>query len=274
LVPPVLELVYTAYDKGNPHVYMQDLVTGQRNVIGTFDGMTFARRHGLTTIEDAACALGTEYRGRKAGTIGRIGCFSFHPRKAITTGEGGMLTTASAEWDRLFRMWRQHGMDIAASARHHASAVVFESYPVEGFNYRLTDLQAAIGRKQLERLSDIIGRRRRLADRYKELLGGSNPVCVPVEPAWSRSNWQSYCVRLPDHVAQREVMQALLDRGISTRRGIMCAHREPPYAGRSRHPLPESEVAQDRCILLPLFPQMTGDEQEQVANAVRQVCAG
>jgi dTDP-4-amino-4,6-dideoxygalactose transaminase len=238
-----------------------------------------ARAHDLPVVEDAACAAGSEIlldgRWERIGRPhGDIACFSFHPRKVITTGEGGMLTTANPDWDRLFRLWRQHGMDIASSVRHNASTVAFESYPVAGFNHRMTDMQAAIGRKQLARLADITARRRQLADDYRRLFGSSEPVRVPAERPWARSNWQSYCVRLPDRVAQRDVMQALLDRGVSSRRGIMCAHREPPYADNSHRPLPQSEAAQDRCILLPLYPQLTGDEQRQVITAMREACAG
>ena len=164
-------------------------------------------------------------------------------------------------------------MDVAAADRHQAPAVIFERYPVEGTNCRMTDIQAAIGRKQLARLPHIIERRRRLADRYRDLFGNATTVRFPVERAWARSNWQSYCVRLPDHVVQREAMQKLLDRGISTRRGIMCAHREAPYVEMDHPPLPQSEAAQDRCILLPLYPQMTDAEQHEVASAVREVCS-
>ena len=236
-----------------------------------------AQKHGLPVVEDAACAAGSEVltdgRWERIGRPhGDIACFSFHPRKVITTGEGGMLTTANPEWDRLFRAWRQHGMDVAAADRHQAPAVIFERYPVEGKNCRMTDIQAAIGRKQLTRLPHIIERRRQLADRYRDLFGNASTVRVPLERAWARSNWQSYCVRLPDHVVQREAMQTLLDRGISTRRGIMCAHREAPYIEMDHSPLPQSEAAQDRCILLPLYPQMTDAEQHKVASAVREVC--
>jgi perosamine synthetase len=136
----------------------------------------------------------------------------------------------------------------------------------------MTDIQAAIGRRQLERLPNIIERRRSLADRYRNIFGESPPVRLPIEPAWARSNWQSFCVRLPDHVEQRGAMQALLDRGIATRRGITCAHRERPYARSTRAPLPHSEKAQDRCVLLPLFPQMSDQDQDDVVEGIRQVC--
>jgi perosamine synthetase len=237
-----------------------------------------AAQHSLPLVEDAACATGSEilWNGNweKIGKPhGDVACFSFHPRKVITTGDGGMLTTANPEWDRQFRLWRQHGMSVPDTVRHSAREVIFESYPVSGFNYRMTDLQAAVGREQLKRLAGIVERRRALAARYAELLSGVPGLALPVEPSWARSNWQSYCVRLPEHCDQRRVMQRMLDRGVSTRRGIMCAHREPAYAAepwRSTHSLIESERAQDHAIVLPLFAQMTDADQQAVAAALRE----
>jgi dTDP-4-amino-4,6-dideoxygalactose transaminase len=237
--------------------------------------MAIARRHGLALIEDAACAAGSEIRidgawERIGRPRGEIACFSFHPRKVITTGDGGMLTTANAAFDGKFRLWRQHGMSVPDTVRHGSPEVIFESYSLLGYNYRMTDIQAAVGRKQLERLAHLIASRRALAQRYGELLGNIPGLRLPAEPEWARSNWQAYCVRLPDHVEQRRVMQDLLDQGIATRRGIMCAHREAPYAGaKLRHDLRESERAQDRCVLLPLYSQMSVAEQNQVAEALR-----
>jgi dTDP-4-amino-4,6-dideoxygalactose transaminase len=234
-----------------------------------------AARRGIALIEDAACAAGSKIRMK--GTwepIGRprgeIACFSFHPRKVITTGDGGMLTTSNADFDRAFRLLRQHGMSIPDTVRHGSPEVIFEEYPVFGYNYRMTDIQAAIGRKQLERLPQLASRRRALAACYDELLGNIEGLVLPLEPEWARSNWQSYCVRLPDRVDQKTVMQELLDQGISTRRGIMCSHREPPYSdAKPRHDLRQSELAQDHAILLPLYAQMTEEEQVTVANALR-----
>src|SRR5262249_22730654 len=158
-----------------------------------------ARRRGLPVIEDAACAIGSEIRWNGAWErIGKphgdIACFSFHPRKVITTGDGGMLTTTCDDWDRKIRLWRQHGMSVPDRVRHAAKEVVFESYPVLGYNYRMTDIQAAIGREQLKRLPELVARRRALADGYRELLAEVHGIELPVEPAWARSNWQSYCV--------------------------------------------------------------------------------
>src|SRR5262245_60267797 len=138
----------------------------------------------------------------------------------------------------------------------------------------MTDIQAAVGREQLKRLPGIVAVRRSLMERYRELLGRVSGLGRPHEPAWARSNWQSVCVRLPDHVEQRAVMQAMLDDGVATRRGIMCTHREPVYRGCvPAEGLPESEAAQDRCIILPLYPQMTAEEQDRVADALARACA-
>jgi len=238
-----------------------------------------AHRHGIALIEDAACAVGSEIRingqwepiGRPRG---QIACFSFHPRKVITTGDGGMLTTSAPKLDSNFRLLRQHGMSVPDLVRHGSSRVIFENYLIVGFNYRMTDIQAAIGLKQLERLPQIIARRRFLAQRYTELLENIEELVLPYEPEWARSNWQSYCVRLSDRLDQKAVMQSVLDKGISTRRGIMCSHREPCYSDQKlRHDLRQSELAQDHCILLPIYPQITDDDQVRVADALVQAIA-
>lgn len=161
-------------------------------------------------------------------------------------------------------------MSVADTVRHESSRVLVESYPIVGFNYRMTDIQAAVGRAQLQRLSVIIETRRRLAERYRLLLADIPGIRIPVQPAWARSNWQSFCVWLPHRCDQQRVMQAMLDAGVATRRGIMCAHREPGYHDVPvRLPLPHSEDAQDHCILLPLYPGMTDEEQARVASALR-----
>jgi perosamine synthetase len=152
--------------------------------------------------------------------------------------------------------------------------VIVESYEVLGYNYRLTDLQAAVGRAQLRRLPDLIRERRAFAARYRTLLGDVPGIEAPAEPAWARSNWQSFAVRLPDTCDQRTIMQAMLDRGVATRRGVMCAHRQRPYAvGAEAVATPpaslgQSEAAEDRVILLPLFPGMTHADQERVIGAM------
>jgi dTDP-4-amino-4,6-dideoxygalactose transaminase len=240
--------------------------------------LEFARPRGLPVIEDAACAIGSEilWDGQRQ-RIGRphadVACFSFHPRKLVSTGDGGMITTRNAEWDKKFRLWRQHGMSVPDSVRHGSKQVVFEDYVEVGFNYRMTDVQAAMGREQLKRLPAMIERRRAQAARYHELLSKIEGLGIPSEPAWAHSNWQSYCVRLPARRNQRAVMQALLDAGISTRRGVMCAHREPAYASApwrcpAGQSLVASEQAQDETIILPLYHDMTATEQNVVVTAL------
>ena len=241
--------------------------------------ISIAEEHGLRVIEDAACAVGSEVRLRDewqhvGSPAGDVACFSFHPRKVVTTGDGGMLTTADPKLDAKFRLLRQHGMSVPDTVRHGASQVIFESYETTGFNYRLTDIQAAVGREQLKRLPEMIKRRRALAANYAEGLAGLPGLELPVEPDWCRSNWQSYCVVLPERCGQREVMQRLLDEGISTRRGIMCAHREPAYAEHPLpHPLHASVHAQEHGVLLPLYHEMGDGDQQRVVDALRLALA-
>lgn len=240
--------------------------------------LEIGRRHGVPVVEDAACAIGSEilWEGswqRIGRPHGDVACFSFHPRKLLSTGDGGMLTTRDAELDARFRLLRQHGMTVPDTVRHASTQVVFEEYSTLGFNYRMTDIQAAIGREQLSRLPAIVERRRQLAARYHQILDGIPHVVRPVEPAWARSNWQSYAIRVEPPLVQRDVMQRMLDEGVSTRRGVMNAHRERAYpAGswRAAGTLTQSERAQDMAIILPLYHQMTVDEQDRVAAVLRR----
>ena len=241
--------------------------------------LALARQHGLKVVEDAACALGSEIRldgaweplGRPRGDLAT---FSFHPRKVITTGDGGMLTGADPEVMGRLRRLRTHAMSLSAAERHTAARVAFEEYLEVGFNYRLSDIQAAVGREQLKRLPGLIASRRRLAERYRQVLSGHPYLTLPQEPAYARSNWQSFWVTLaegcpPDQVS---VMQALLDQGIHTRRGVMCAHREGAYRDLPLpFPLPVSERLQDRSLILPLYPQMTDTEQDRVLATLEDV---
>lgn len=255
--------------------------------------LAVARRRGIAVVEDAACAAGSEIRmNERWERIGRphgdLACFSFHPRKLLATGDGGMITSARDDLVAKLRLWRQHGMDVPDTTRHASPQVIFETYPVLGFNYRMTDIQAAVGREQLKRLPGVLERRRALAARYVEMLSRIPGIVTPAEPEWARSNWQSFCVRLREPLEQRALMQSLLDRGISTRRGVMCAHREqayPPESWTCRpggrdcscrrgtcERLAESERAQDRGVILPLFHQFSLAEQDRVVEALRELC--
>jgi dTDP-4-amino-4,6-dideoxygalactose transaminase len=240
--------------------------------------LALAKRRGVPVVEDAACAIGSEWlcdgRWERVGRPhGDIACFSFHPRKLLSTGDGGMLTTRNEKLDATFRLLRQHGMTVPDTIRHASSQVVFEEYAVQAYNYRMTDIQAAIGRVQLARLPEIVERRRQLAAKYSELLLGIPGIVPAVEPEWARTNWQSYTVRLEPPLDQRRVMQQMLDDGVSTRRGVMNAHRErayPPGSWRAAGSLARGERAQDTVIVLPLYHQMTGDEQQRVVESLRR----
>ena len=181
-----------------------------------------------------------------------------------------MLTTNNPEFNERLRLWRQHSMSISDSVRHGSKRVKFEDYPELGYNYRLTDIQAAIGRAQLRRLQSIIEKRRFLAFKYLELFKTCDIITLPQEPDWARSNWQSFCIRLNGEVKQNSIMQSLLEKGIATRRGIMCAHLEPAYLNepwhtgngkKDRNKLYHSERSRDRAILLPLFHDLRECEQ-------------
>lgn len=235
--------------------------------------VAIGKKHKLPVIEDAACAAGSEilWEGQweKIGRVrGDVAVFSFHPRKIMSTGDGGMLTTPHADWNARFKLLRQHGMSVPDTVRHGSHQVIFETHPVLGYNYRMTDIQAAVGREQLRRLPGIVARRREIGEMYKQLLAPAQWIGLPQEPSWARSNWQSFAVRLPEHADQRTVMQAMLDAGISTRRGIMCSHREDGYKNSPHPPLPHSEGCQDRTIVLPLYPQMTQDDLELVVSTL------
>ena len=238
--------------------------------------LEIANRHGLPVVEDAACAVGSEilfdgWWERIGRPRGVVACFSFHPRKVITTGDGGMLTTADPGLDARFRLLRQHGMDVSDLTRHRSTSLVFETYPVAGFNYRMTDMQAAVGLVQLGRLEEFLDRRRNLAARYFEALDPIPGLEPPAAPPWTRPNFQSYPVRVTaaSPLTRNEWMGRLMERGVATRRGIMNAHQETPYAGEG--PLPVSEAAREEVFLLPLYDAMTAADQAYVIEALQSV---
>ncbi|NJB69217.1 dTDP-4-amino-4,6-dideoxygalactose transaminase [Desulfobaculum xiamenense] len=240
--------------------------------------LAIAGRFGLPVVEDAAGAAGSALSvdgGASFAPVGRphgaAACFSFHPRKILTTGDGGMLTTADAALDAAFRLYRQHGMSVSDAVRHSARRVTIESYVTTGYNYRMTDIQAAVGVVQLGRLDDMIEGRRRLRALYEQALSGVGWLRLPCEPRHARWNVMSYPVRLmPDApVGRDEFMQRLLDRGVASRPGVMNAHAEPPYRTGLR--LPHSEDARERVVLLPMFNGMSEADVETVAREVRGV---
>jgi dTDP-4-amino-4,6-dideoxygalactose transaminase len=226
---------------------------------------------GIVVVEDAACGAGSTYHGRPVGAAADIAVWSFHPRKLLTTGEGGMLTTPHAEWAERARRLREHAMSVSAAERHGRMLAPQETYDEVGFNFRMTDLQAAIGLVQLGRLDEMVGHRRALAAAYAKGLADI-PGLRPVEdPPWGTSNFQSYWVEVePSFPLDREGLMAHLAAGdISARRGIMAAHRQPAYRDTGHLPLPVTERLTDHTLILPLFHQMSESEQARVVDALR-----
>jgi perosamine synthetase len=231
-----------------------------------------ADKYGITLIEDAACAIGSEYDGQLIGRpIGEMACFSFHPRKIMTTGEGGMITTNNERLADRLRRLRQHAMSLSDVARHSAKHIATETYDEIGFNYRMTDMQAAIGIAQLGRLNTLLERRRYLAQRYADALWQLPWIETPYVPHNCRHNYQSYMVRLTGAAAsQRDaIMQWMLEKKVSTRRAVMAIHREIPYGDVAwEERLPRTTLAADTGIILPLFHQLTETEQDYVIDSL------
>ncbi|MDA8082863.1 MAG: DegT/DnrJ/EryC1/StrS family aminotransferase [Nitrospiraceae bacterium] len=230
------------------------------------------RRHNLLLIEDAACAIGSEYKGKRIGGHGNIACFSFHPRKIITTGEGGMITTNDFSMAGKLRRFRHHGMSVSDAERHAADRVIIETYPEIGYNYRMTDIQAAIGIEQLKKLGTIIDLRREAAGKYDQAFEGNHFLRVPHVPDGIFHNYQSYWIEiLPSAPLTRdELMDMMLKKGISTRRGIMAIHLEQCYR-RDALSLPMTERITGNTVLLPIYPAMNEAELVAVVQEIRNL---
>lgn len=224
----------------------------------------------IAVVEDAACAAGATWRGAPIGAHSPRVTFSFHPRKLLTTGEGGMVAVDGEADGVRGRRLREHGMSIDAATRAAADRVVVESYLETGFNYRMTDIQAAVGLVQLGRLAGIVERRRERAGRYRELLAGIPGLATIADPPHGTTNFQSYWVLLPDEcpATQEEVLGELLARGVSARRGIMAAHLEPAYAEHPHGPLPVTERLASRSLVLPLHDELDDAGQDLVVEAL------
>ena len=229
--------------------------------------LALAAERGLAIVEDAACAIGARYKGRPIGSLGPLACFSLHPRKVITSGEGGMITTSDPEIADRLRKLRQHAMDLSDLARHDAKDVVFETYPERGWNLRMTDMQAALGLCQLGALDEILAERSRLAARYTDALAHIPGFEPPYEPPYAERTWQSYPVRITPaaQIERTQLMRRLLADGIATRRGVMAIHREAAYAGAGMW-LPRTERAAREVLLLPLFPGLSDTAQDWVTE--------
>ncbi|GHA48908.1 aminotransferase DegT [Salinimicrobium marinum] len=225
-------------------------------------------KYQLQLIEDAACAAGSQYMGNKIGFHSELVCFSFHPRKVISTGDGGMITTNRKDYYERLKLLRQHGMSVNDRVRHESDKLIFEEYLEVGYNYRMTDIQASVGIRQLEKLDWIVKERRKIAAQYNTAFNHVPGIILPQEEDGSYCNYQSYSVYLSkDCVIDRNtLMQALLDAGIASRRGVMTIHREKAYQQYNQEELPVSEDINERSIILPLFIPMAQEEVQQVVN--------
>ena len=223
----------------------------------------FCKEKNLILIEDAACAIGSSYKGKKIGSHSDLVCFSFHPRKVISTGDGGMITTTNQAFADRMKLLRQHGMSVSDRVRHQSSNIIFEDHLEVGYNYRMTDIQASVGIKQLEKLDWIVEERRKIAEKYLEGLKNMDCIRLPFESEDKFYNVQSFSIYLKENcpIERNDLMQALLDLGISSRRGIMTTHRETAYNSENYF-LPISEDLADRSIILPLFVPMNDEDVE------------
>jgi dTDP-4-amino-4,6-dideoxygalactose transaminase len=219
-------------------------------------------KYSLKLIEDAACAIGSSYKNKMIGSHSDLVCFSFHPRKVITTGDGGMITTNRKDYyDRLKKL-RQHGMSVNDRVRHVSKKVIFEKYDELGYNYRLTDIQASVGIEQLKKLNEIVQRRRDIASIYNNAFKNIQHIVLPKDNSQTISNFQSYSVILKKDfpLKRNDLMQKLLDLGIATRKGIMLAHTEKAYSNINFKNLEHSEFLSNNSIILPLYVPMSQNE--------------
>lgn len=268
VTPETIEAVVTPRTKAIMPVH-------QFGLPADVDGVTnVARSHGLVVIEDAACAMGSRYRGRPVGSRGNVTCFSFHPRKAVTTGEGGMLVTDDDVLAARARVLINHGASVSDLVKHKAGtveALLAEEFHELGYNYRMTNLQGALGVVQMSRLDGILALRHKFAERYSAAFAEISGIIPPAVPDYATHGWQSYAIRLADdaRVSRNEVAQRLLDAGIACRPAYMACHLQDVF--RRLYPdlrLPGTERALKSVIILPLYPQMSDAEQEYVINCV------
>lgn len=229
---------------------------------------TLCDEKGLVLIEDAACAIGSEYKGNKIGSHSDLVCFSFHPRKVITTGDGGMISTSRKDYYERLKLLRQHAMSVNDRVRHESNKIIFEDHLEVGYNYRMTDIQASVGIEQIKKLDFIFSERRKIATTYIKAFKHIDCIQLPIEKEGYKSNYQSFSILIKESspISRNDLMQKLLDQGISTRRGIMTSHRETAYKNSSSFNLPTSEKMADNSILIPLYYPMSEDQISYVIN--------
>ncbi len=228
-------------------------------------------RHGLVVVEDAACAVGSRFHGRPIGSSGNLVCFSFHPRKILVAGEGGMIVTDDPDLASRLRRLRHQGMSISDLERSRANRVILEQFPEVGYNFRLSDLHAAVAAAQLGKLARFLEERRAIAHRYNDHLEHLADIELPRVPPGARPNYQSYIFRLVgfSRTLRNRMLDEMLRRGVATRRGLMAIHREPCYRGaRVSGTLEHSEAADAQTMLLPIYPGLSEADQDHILRAL------
>lgn len=237
--------------------------------------LAIAKKHKLSVIEDAACGLGARIGNKHVGTFGDMGAFSFHPRKAITTAEGGLFVTKNKQWAAVAQMLRAHGASVSVKERHASKNIMTESYPVVGYNYRMSDIHAALGISQFAKLEKSLNRRHEIAQKYNAAFGDVPDITIPFVPPGMTHSFQSYVVRVDGNKSRRDhLMQKLLDNGIATRRGVMASHMEAPF--RKMYPklsLPQTEKATAQTIALPIYPTLSQSDQDYVIDRLKKSLA-
>ena len=252
------------------------LIVHQIGMPADIDEFTaLCKEKNLVLIEDAACAIGSSYKGKKIGSHSDLVCFSFHPRKVISTGDGGMITTTIPAFAERMKILRQHGMSVSDRVRHQSSTIIFEDHLEVGYNYRMTDIQASVGIKQLAKLDWIIKERRRVAQKYYDGLKNIDCIRLPIENSDKISNFQSYSIYLKENckIDRNALMQKLLNVGISSRRGIMTTHRETAYS-TANYNLSISENLSDQSIIIPLFVPMKEQDLDYIVKTLKDLLVG
>lgn len=238
-----------------------------------------AEKRGLLLIEDGACSFGALYKGKPLGAGTLATSFSFHPRKMISTGEGGMIVSESEEFSRRARALRSTGASISDLERHKAKGTLVQKYEESGYNYRLTDMQAAVGIVQMGRLPEMLAQRREQAEFYNQELSKLEELTLPYEPDYARHSYSSYNVRIKLGLAKHgrdHVLSQMALRGISCRIGIQPLHHEPCYQGQRRNgvDLIETEKAAAETMFLPIFPGMNMRQLETVCRTLKEILRG
>lgn len=234
--------------------------------------IAIAKKHNLAIVEDAAHGVGARINGKHTGTFGDIACFSLHPRKSITTAEGGMLVTNNKDFNTKSRILRSHGMSISDRARHESKKFIDETYETLGYNYRMSDVHAAIGVAQFRKLDFILKKRNDLANRYNQVFSSHRYIAIPAVPKGYIHSYQSYVIRLEEDIplSREEIMNKLLKKGISARIGIKASHLAPHYR-KKRVRLKNAELLAKSVITLPLYPEMTHEDQDFVIDCLHEI---